>query len=515
MLVFNSIDYDNIFDFNNGSDFVIGYARALESLDQYLDKAMLDVSCESSNNTNSFDVNKWRKIWDSIVNFFSSLLAKLKEFVRKYFRSSKSANKEKGIDPNPNKYTGKNAMKYQNINSQEASKKMNNLGDLIYSWWDEVTDVIRNSNIPKETIYKEIEDKYKRDYATLQKTGSVSTKKHLNHNTSIFDDETIDIVPSLGILGEQLNKLKDVKAFLLKLDTRTTDAASGKNTIKKINSFKEADIKQTITVNQTEYVTINSVNHPIEFLVKLLNNAKNGKALSVSAIKDSLRRAVAFIRSQIHCIFSLIKHSVEYLSGLKSYHFDKKQIFKIYKFPLDVKQEIANIIKHDTERGIAGKLPVMNLIITSLDRYSKPNIFKPKYTMGSTSIKGFKHDIGKGINARGSNVVVNYYLFEYPHIDNSITDIAGTIVHECGHIYNAAYQKIAFSGNRKYKNEHASNSKEYTDNYDTDPDEKFANKQESRAKINPSSMRKLISWIKKIVEDLKSVSNSQNNHAGA
>jgi len=512
MLILESIDYNNIFDFNNGSDFVIGYARALESFDQYLDKAMLDVSLESNNSNDSSNLSRWRKIWDSVVNFFSSLLTRLKEFVKKYFKSSKSTNQKKS-DTN-SRPSDKNSIKYQNINNKEDDKKLNNLGDLIYSWWSDVSDVIGNDRIPKETIYKEIEDKYKRDYATLQRTGSVSTKRHIKHNTESLDDETISFGSSLGKLGEQLNKLKDIKAFLLKLDTKTTDSKSGKNTINKINSFSKADIKQTLTLSNTSVIADNNVNHPIELLVKILNNTKKNGVLSVSAIKDALRRAVAFIRSQVHCIFSLIKHSVEYLSGLKSHHADKTQIFKIYKFPPDIKQEIADVIKSDTERGIAGKLPVTNLIITSLDQFHKPNNINNRFIAGATSLKGFKYDIGKGINARGSNVYVNYYLFTSTFLNDNITEIACAIVHECAHVYNAAYQKISH-GQRVYKNKRALNQDEYGKHYNTDEDEKFARRQEEKINRASSSVNKLKSWIRKIAEDINSIIQSQNNHAGA
>lgn len=512
MLIFESMSFDNSSDFNDGSDFVIGYARALESLDEYLDKAMLDISCESSDNNDSSGVNRLRKIWDTIVNFFSSLLSKLKDFVKKYFKNTKSTNKEQSNQNNdPNKYTGQNSAKYQNNDS-----KTNNLGDLVYSWWDEVTDVIRANSLPKETIYKEIEEKYKKDYATLQKEGYVHTKRRIHHHITFMDDEEIDIVPSLNRLGEELGKLNDIKKFLLKLDTKTEDAASGKYVVHKINNLNKADFKRTLSDDEKNIIHDNSANHPIEFLVKLLNDSiKQNKKLSVSAIKSSLQRAVAFIRSQVHCIFSLIKHSVEYLSRLKNNHLNSKdQIFKIYKFPQDVKQEIANVIKSDTERQIAGKLPVTNLIVTSLDRYKRPNIFKPEFHMGATPLKGFKDDVGKGINVRGSNVYINYHLFTLPIITNRLAEIAGTIIHECGHVYYSASQKIV-NGKRVYQHPHASNSKEYGDNYDNDPDENFANKQEARAKSNMRSVPKLTSWLRKIAEDLKNIARSQNNHAGA
>lgn len=504
MLSFETIDSTNLIDFNDGSDFIIGYARSLEAFDQYLDKALLDVSCENAENTNDSSViGRLKRIVDSVINFLSTLINKLKEFVLKYFRKG---NRDTSEGTDPNRYNGKNSMKYQ------EKKPYKVLGDLVFSWWYDVEHLLQEDRITDVTVYSKLEQKYKDDYNTWKKTGNVSTTRKMPYSTSVFNDKTIPISGCLGILGEELNKLKDIKNFLLKLQSGVTSKAGGQRAVKKLNTLNKGDIEQTVTNTKDHPVKDNVVSHPIKLAIDLLNNSKKNGKLSIATIKDVLAKTITFVRTQVHCLFSLLKHSVELMSLIKHEHSDKTQIFKVYTFPQDVKLEIAKVIRY--KEGVAGKLPVIHLVITSLDHFAKPGfIINNRSAAGATANKGFQHDIGKGINARGSNVVVNYYLFNLDFISDHILQIASVIAHECGHIYNAASQVVK-NGKREYANRHAESGKEYSEHYDTDPDEAYANKQGNKI-LSGSSIPKLKSWLMKISEDLNNITRSQKGHTGA
>ena len=102
MIAFTTTDINEYVDFNMGSDFVIGYSRALESFDDYLDKAMIDVSCEDASNTQGTSLwDKIKKIVETVINFFKSLLNKLKEFIKKYADRFRKKGKEYKANPNP------------------------------------------------------------------------------------------------------------------------------------------------------------------------------------------------------------------------------------------------------------------------------------------------------------------------------------------------------------------------------------------------------------------------------
>ena len=502
MIAFTTTDINEYVDFNMGSDFVIGYSRALESFDDYLDKAMIDVSCEDASNTQGTSLwDKIKKIVETVINFFKSLLNKLKEFIKKYADRFRKKGKEYKANPNP-----KNSIK-DHKEPESKDVRISKLEDIVYSWIDDIFDEIKKDSPTSETVYKDIENKYQGFYSKWKQGEYVSVP-----SVMILDFSGSSWSSLIGALSEQCNKLVDIKNFLIKLSNRSKDQKGSESSMRALNRMSKADIDQTIThdKNATDpdkrSTKISNVKHPISLVLSLIKS--DGASVKPEQLRSAIMRAITFVRSEIHCIFSAIKHGVEYFHlDLKytqdKYHNGRKvsPIFKVYKFPQDVKTELSELMgEYFKNKG--GKLSVTALVVTSLAGYHKGNILTGTL-YGATASKGYKNDKGKGIAGRGSNVVINANIV----VEKPLDVIVSTVVHECAHVYNSQAQKFE-NGKRVYQNQHAEDGKSYKNNYSNDPDENFANEHGNKAINNFLSRRKLrsvFSWLNMVQTEIKTL----------
>lgn len=507
MLEFTSchIDLDAEFDPDSaGSDFIIGYARSLECLDEYLDKAFLDISCESvgAESGDNVIIEKLKKIVSTVLNFLKNLIKKFKEFITKYVskKSAKTSVKEEQNDIN--KYDNKNSVKKPDLKSYHQTKQ---LGNLVYSWIKELNELAHESNIQDLNAYSNLEKKYKDLYAEWKKGKDIKTpfKNPDKVRRAFLDIGTRVWAASVDELGVEYNALRDICNFLIKLSNKaeksTKDAGRALHHLKNLS---KGDISKSYTIEDNGYYAAKeyrfNLKQPINVVLNLIS--KYGSKIPVSKLRDALMSAIKFVRSQIHCMFSFIKHSVEFFTldaepsqGLP----DNPTVFKVYRFPKDVKIELSRYYGSMFNKK-GGKLPVSTLIATTLNQYHGATLFDPGVVGGAIAGKGFKNDIGKGIAPRGTNVFVNAHVL----IGVSAEESFAILVHECGHAYNSAAQTIK-NGKREYINQHAASQKEYNANYNTDPDEGFANK--AGHKDCYKQLPVTFSWFKKVIYEVKTI----------
>ena len=469
---------DEYFDY---TDYVIGLERAYEAFEDYIGRAFvnLEYSFESSDETEnkSTFIQRLKKIWDSVVNFFTTAIKKLKEIIKKAWNVLFKSN-----------YSKDSAM----------SKKV----WVLYSWVTAIRAAYKKKEVPADT-YTNILNTHMSEYLKAASGKDLSIKKTWT-KIPMIDLEAFEFT-------DELQNIKRIQDFLTKLAGSNSKSAI----IHATQRGKKADINQAISTGIPFYKQHKTVrSQPINYLASLIS--KMGKEIDLAQLKGAVNDAITFVKSQAKCILEWIKRVTKCMNDSHEINHGSKGILKIFKVPADVKKALENHYR-SLVPGNSHPLSANSAIVYSATAMHDPR-FKdhPMYVEVMSAIKGrlggaannsgFKNDPGKGMFKNRSAI------FPADKVLNmSLDKVVFLFVHEFGHIYDNQSTKLDKNGKRVYTMDRAKNAQKYQQNYRDDPMENFANRAATKAlpKLD-GELSCVRSWVKKIQDEIKAYANKIN-----
>lgn len=458
------------------TDYVISLERAYEYFSDYVDKAFipLDFSFEGSDDQGTNKVTflqRLRKIWDAVVNFFKTAINRLKELIKKAWNALFKSNYSK---------------------DSVMSKKV----WVLYSWISGIRSAYKKKDVPADT------------YSNILNTHITAYNKAIKNEDPGVQKKWL-AQPTLDLdafeFTDELQYLKRIQDFLAKLAGSQNTAA-----IKKaVSRGTKADINKSVSANAIVSIHKSMRTQPITYLYSLIKDM--GKDVDLGKLKEAINSAVTFVKSQSKCILEWIKRVVKCMNDSHEKYQGSKGILKIFKMPADVKKALENhyktLVQGNSHPLSANSAIVYSETIMHDPRFSEGRFGKTYKEVvqslkgrlgGATNTTGFKKDPGKGM-FKGMSAI-----FPAEKVLNMKTEkLAFLFVHEFGHIYDNQSVKME-KGKRAFTMDRVNNNAEYSKNYRNDPMENFANRAATKAipKYN-GELACLLSWVKKIQDEVK------------
>lgn len=479
----NIVFADEYFDY---TDYAIGLERAYEAFEEYINKAFvnLEYSFESAdeNENKSTFIQRLKKIWDTVINFFTTAIKKLKDIIKRAWNTLFKSDYSK---------------------DSVMSKKV----WVLYSWITAIRNAYKKKEVPPDT-YDKIYNLHMSEYLkAAANKADLSIKKQWTKIPDIMSLEAFEFT-------DELQFLKRVQAFLTKL-SESNNAAAIKRAVQ---HGQKADINQGLSTGIPGVKMHKAVrSQSITYLASLISKSPDN--IDLSQLKLLINDAVKFVKSQAKCILGWVKHVAKCMNDSHQEIYGSKGILKIFKVPADVKKALENhyrTLVPDNSHPLA----VQSVIVYSpgilhdprfSDNKEVNNAFKAGVDAkksrlgGATNPGGFKNDSGKGM-FKGKSIVI-----PSDKISMSVDKIAFLIIHEFGHCYDDQSFKSGKHGKRSYAMNRASNVINYKKNYDNDPMENFANRAAAKAMAKLDGELSCVkSWIQKIKNEIESYSKKIN-----
>lgn len=477
------------------TDFVIGYARSLECFDQYVDNAMIDISCEAASNTEGGSglIQKLKKIFDTVVNFFKNIWARVKKFIANVFA------------PRANTSTAKNGVKRgDSTNEYECNK-------VLGSWVNEIDKTMKSDSVTDENVYNAITKKYQPMYEQAKATGKTSAVGNSDKVTS----------ETLACMGDEFNRLRRVQQFLTKLANqsgRPTTVASADGKEKNIDRAgivkKAVDRGLKADINPTEYNRDGSVkeagyNHkqPLIYLDNLIKSS--GSKINIEQLRACVMKAIKFVKSEAHCVFTWIKYAVRYTEDRSIAEHNSSAIFKTYVIPQDVKNEISKVY-NKMYPGSVGITVARSVIVASPTVYRGDwGLFDmPPKAVLKQAIMGFTMGGMNNTKGRGFVKHANVHINADAVLLSPKSLFLFVVGHELGHVSDNQHQKLNDKNEREYVRPRAKDEDDYKKNYTHDPMEQYANTMGARLMRGASPA--FTSFCEKIRDDIFHIAKEMN-----